>query len=310
MPIKFSVILPTYNCDYIEKSIDSVINQNYKFWELIVIDNNSKNNVLEIIKKKKNNKIKYYNINNGGIIGKSRNLGIKKSKYTWIAFLDSDDFWYQDKLLEIKKKIIKDKSDFFYHNMHIYSPKKKFLKKKLYNNFKSQLKKKFDDLIINGNDIIQSSVVVKKKLIIKVGYISEDINLVTWEDFDLWLKISSITNKFNRINKCLGKYFISENKKEKHSRFINNIKNFIKKYQAPINKIMNKYNLNEIWWIQYAKGLDDYNRGKLNNAKKKLDKIKINNNRIKLNIAYIKFKILLKQILILKKWIKKKNIYL
>ena len=50
--IKFSVILPTYNCDF-WRSIDSVINQNYKFWELIVIDNDSKNNVLKIIKKKR-----------------------------------------------------------------------------------------------------------------------------------------------------------------------------------------------------------------------------------------------------------------
>ena len=42
MSIKFSVILPTYNCDFVENAIDSVINQNYKFWELIVIDNDSK----------------------------------------------------------------------------------------------------------------------------------------------------------------------------------------------------------------------------------------------------------------------------
>ena len=297
MPIKFSVIIPTYNCDYLERSVDSVINQNYKFWELIVIDNKSKIDVLKIIKKKKNNKIKYYSINNSGVIGKSRNLGIKKSKYPWIAFLDSDDFWYQNKLLEVKKKIIKDKSDFFYHNMHIHSQEKKIFKQKLYSNFKDQSKIKFDDLIKNGNDIIQSSVVVKKKLIKKVGCFSESKNLIASEDFDLWLKISLITNKFNRINRCLGKYFIPENKKEKHNRFINNIKNFKKKYKSFINKIMIKYNLNEIWWIQYADGIEDYNRGKLDKAKKKLNKIKINNNRIKLNIAFIKLKIFLKQIL-------------
>ena len=231
MPIKFSVILPTYNCDYIERSIDSVINQNYKFWELIVIDNKSKNDVLKIIKKKKNKRIKYYNINNGGVIGKSRNLGIKKSKYPWIAFLDSDDYWYSNKLLFIKKKIIEDKNEFFYHNMHIYSKKNFFFSRKLYDSFKNQFNSKFDELVINGNDIIQSSVVVKKNLIKKVGYISEEKNLVTWEDFDLWLKISKITNKFTRIEKCLGRYFISENKKEKHKRFLKNIKYFKKKYK-------------------------------------------------------------------------------
>ena len=58
MPIKFSIIMPTYNCDYVENAIDSVIKQKYQYWELIIIDNNSKNNILEIIKKKNNNKIK------------------------------------------------------------------------------------------------------------------------------------------------------------------------------------------------------------------------------------------------------------
>ena len=298
MPIKFSVILPTYNCDFVENAIDSVINQNYKFWELIVIDNDSKNNVLKIIKKKKNKKIKYFRINNHGIIGKSRNLGIKKSKYTWIAFLDSDDYWYSNKLSFIKKKIIEDNNDFFYHNMHVYYKKKKnFFNKKLYESFKNNFQNKFDELIINGNDIIQSSVVIKKNLLKKVGYISEKKNLVTWEDFDLWLKISQITNKFTRINKCLGKYFISENKREKHRRFLDNIKYFKKKYKLSINKVKKKHHLKNIWWIDYAQGLDDYYQGKFSKAKKKFNQIKINNKRIKLNIRYIKLKIFFKQIL-------------
>ena len=49
----------------------------------------------------------------------------------------------------------------FYHNMHIYS-KKFFFSRKLYDSFKNQFNSKFDELVINGNDIIQSSVVVKK----------------------------------------------------------------------------------------------------------------------------------------------------
>ena len=52
---------------------------------------------------------------------------------------------------------------------------------------------------------------------------------MTWEDYDLWLKISKITNKFSLINECLGKYYISNDKEIKHKRFITNIKNFKKK---------------------------------------------------------------------------------
>ena len=211
--------------------------------------------------------------------------------------MDSDDYWYSNKLLFIKKKIIEDKNEFFYHNMHIYSKKKFFFRRKLYDSFKNQFNSKFDELVINGNDIIQSSVVVKKNLIKKVGYISEEKNLVTWEDFDLWLKISKITNKFTRIEKCLGRYFISENKKEKHKRFLKNIKYFKKKYKLSIKKIMKKHNLNKIWWIEYSQGIDDYYNRKFVQAKKKFNQIEIYNKRIKLNIIYIKFKIFFKQIL-------------
>ena len=54
MTIGISIILPTYNCEFIERSVNSVINQEYKSWELIVVDNFSKNNVKKILTKKKN----------------------------------------------------------------------------------------------------------------------------------------------------------------------------------------------------------------------------------------------------------------
>ena len=297
MDIKFSIILPTYNCKYLERAIDSVINQNYRFWELIIIDNHSKHDVLKVIKNKKNRKIKYLK-NKIRIIGKSRNLGILKSKYTWIAFLDSDDLWYPNKLEEIRKKIVKCKKDFFFHNMHVNNNDfQRLFKRKLYYGFKDQLDNRFDDLIINGNDIIQSSVVVKKKLIEKAGYFSESKDLMYWEDFDLWLRISQITNKFQRINECLGQYFISRNKKTKHSRFIKNITYFEKKYRDSIRFLKKKYKLKNIWWIQYAKSLDSYNKNRLIETKKILDEVEVYNKRIRLNIIYIRFKIFIKELL-------------
>ena len=104
--------------------------------------------------------------------------------------------------------------NFYYHNMHIKDNVIRYKDKKLYNYSKKKLDKKFDDLIVNGNDIIQSSVVVKKKFISKIGYISEKKTLISWEDFDAWLRISKKTNKFFLVNKCLGKYYISDDKKK------------------------------------------------------------------------------------------------
>ena len=111
--IFFSVIIPTYNmADHLMRSVKSVLRQNFKNFEIIIVDNYSNDNTKKKIKNLKNNKIKFFQINNKGVIGKSRNLGIKKSKGEWIAFLDADDEWFSNKLKIIKKKI--EESNFDY----------------------------------------------------------------------------------------------------------------------------------------------------------------------------------------------------
>ena len=88
------VILPNYNkSEFLKDSIDSVINQTYKKWELIVVDNYSSNFPEKIIEKFDKNKISFFKFNNNNNIGKSRNFAIKKAKFYWIAFLDSDYSW-------------------------------------------------------------------------------------------------------------------------------------------------------------------------------------------------------------------------
>ena len=101
--MKVSIILPTYNraSSFLKEAIDSVINQSYMNWELIVIDNNSTDNTIDLVESYKSNKIFIYQINNNGVIAKSRNLGIEKSSGDYVAFLDSDDFWYKNKLQKV-----------------------------------------------------------------------------------------------------------------------------------------------------------------------------------------------------------------
>ncbi len=123
----FSIVIPSFNSNYIERTIQSVIVQNYSGWELIIVDNNSSNNIYELVKKFKNYPIKLINIENKGIIAKSRNLGILESKFNWICFLDSDDFWVQDKLFEVKKFIELNglKKGILYHSVANSNKKKK-----------------------------------------------------------------------------------------------------------------------------------------------------------------------------------------
>ncbi len=96
-----SIIMPNYNCEkYIEETVNSVLNQTYQNWELLIVDDCSSDNSLVILKRfeQNDNRIKVYvNETNKGA-AYSRNLALREAKGKWIAFLDSDDLWVPEKL--------------------------------------------------------------------------------------------------------------------------------------------------------------------------------------------------------------------
>ncbi len=214
-----SVIIPTYNhAKFLGKALDSVIHQTYSNWEAIVVDNQSSDETNQVIDKFKDSRIQYFKISNYGIIAKSRNLGINVAKGEWIAFLDSDDWWLKDKL-EICLKNIDEKVDFIYHDLEIkYDKSKNFLNRKKIIGRKLN-KPILNDLLIGeiekGNAIGNSSVIVRKDMLNKIGGISEDKNLVASEDFNTWLRIAEITNQFKYIKRKLGFYLVHENSSQK-----------------------------------------------------------------------------------------------
>lgn len=94
-----SVIMPSYNTGrYITESIESVQKQTYTNWELLIVDDCSRDDTDEIIKGFNDERIHYFrNITNSGA-AVSRNKALQEAKGRWIAFLDSDDLWLPDKL--------------------------------------------------------------------------------------------------------------------------------------------------------------------------------------------------------------------
>jgi len=97
-----SVITPCYNTErFISQCIESVIRQTYNNWEMIIVDDCSKDKSAEIIKQycKKDSRIKYYKTEKpSGSPAMPRNIAIKRAKGRFIAFLDADDIWLEDKL--------------------------------------------------------------------------------------------------------------------------------------------------------------------------------------------------------------------
>ena len=110
---KFSVIIPTYNrCEFVKNAIQSVLDQTYKDYEIIVIDDGStdstKDSLSSIIEQ-----ITYIYQDNRGV-SSARNTGIKKSIGSYIAFLDSDDLW-EPKKLELQYQFILANPDIKIH---------------------------------------------------------------------------------------------------------------------------------------------------------------------------------------------------
>jgi len=105
----FSVIIPLYNKEkYVKRSVESVLNQSYKKFELIVIDDASTDNSIKHLKEINDNRIKIIYRKERGHGGyAARNLGLKLAKYEFVSFLDADDKWNKDYLLRMKDLIEK-----------------------------------------------------------------------------------------------------------------------------------------------------------------------------------------------------------
>ena len=115
-----SIIIPNYNKEeFLSICIQSVLNQTYKNFEIIIIDNFSSDRSLDVIKKFIDPRINLFQFQNNGIIAASRNFGIKKSNGKYLAFLDSDDYWMKDKLSK-SVKVLEKGADFIYHDCILF----------------------------------------------------------------------------------------------------------------------------------------------------------------------------------------------
>ena len=239
----FSVIIPTYNREKVlYKAIKSVFDQTYQDWELIVVDNNSKDQTKKIVKNFKSKKVKLYNINNNGIIAKSRNLGIRKSKGRYLAFLDSDDSWKKNKLMICRNEIVKSKyPKLIYHNMFLKKKDDQFFFKKT-NYFRNVKFKVKNDLINNGPAYPTSSVIVEKKIFNKINMFRENKKFIAWEDFDAWIRLSEHSNDFHCISHSLGYSTINSENTNNTKIQIKNLICFKKVYLTKVKKIPNWYN--------------------------------------------------------------------
>ena len=190
-----SIIIPYYKKkNYIEQTLNSILNQKFKNFEVLIIydDNDQRDLIYLKTLKKKDNRIKLM-INNKNIgAGMSRNKGIKFSRGKYIAFIDSDDLWHPNKLKTQLNYMIKNKILISHTSYNIIDKENKKI------GFREAKKISYKDLLKSCN-IGLSTVMIKKIIIEKYSF----AKLKTKEDYVLWLKLAKHNYTFYPIKKSL-----------------------------------------------------------------------------------------------------------
>ncbi len=206
--------MPAYNAaKFIKESIESVINQTYQKWELLIVDDGSTDDTRIIVSKYLHDKrIKYIFQNNNGQAS-ARNNGIKNTNAEYIAFLDSDDKWESDKL---SKQMLyfenNNNIDLVFGPSYIINSKGERLNSKMSpENGIHSGKPLINKLILGTFFIPILTVMVKKNVLIKSALFNETEKIKNAEDFDLWLRIADKGYIMMCISETLSNYRIHEN---------------------------------------------------------------------------------------------------
>ncbi|MBU0683198.1 MAG: glycosyltransferase [Candidatus Omnitrophica bacterium] len=209
----FSIVIPLYNgAKFIEHTLDSVLSQTYKNYEIVLVNDGSPDNVGEVVKRyiacHSGIKFIYLKQKNKGL-GGARNTAIKHANGEVIAILDQDDIWYPNKLEKVYAAYQKYPNvSIVCHDQYIRENGKIKCAAKT----GPYEKDMYSKLLFKGNRISTSATTFKRSAIENVGYFSEDVdNLHFVEDYELWLRMALNKSEFFFLPEFLGEYILHDN---------------------------------------------------------------------------------------------------
>lgn len=243
--IKVSIVVPVYNTEkYLKKCIDSLMNQTFKDYEIIVINDCSKGNCDEIIKKYSSKNIKYISNKTNMGIGYNRNLGIRKAKGNYICFVDSDDYVSNDFIEKMYNKCIKENLDicicdyqYIYDNGNIkrenliefettnlslnpilitkinLGPCNKMFRKEflIKNNIEFSENLKYEDLSFMAHALLKGEKIGKINENLNTFRVHENSETTTRDErvFDIFRQLDIVKSYYNNSNKYLDELIVS-----------------------------------------------------------------------------------------------------
>ncbi|MDA8630432.1 glycosyltransferase [Flavobacteriaceae bacterium] len=237
-----SVIINCRNSEkFLNQCINSVVNQTYKNLQIIIVDNQSEDNTKEIINSYHDNRINYFNTLSNLSLGAARNFAIEKTNGEFIAFVDSDDFWEENKIENTVERFTKN-IGLVYSDVKYFNQYKHF---QLYSHRNVYTGKCFNDLICDYN-LCMSSCIISNRIIKKYN-IKFDKNLKVCEDLDFFLKIAFVS-ELDYVDEVHANYRIHNNNLSAQYLDL-----FYEEYMITINNLIDFYNLDI---NQFTKPLD------------------------------------------------------
>ena len=218
-----SVIIPTYNREKaIIPCIESVLNQTFREFEIIIVDDCSTDHTGEVLKPYLNDRFSYYRLDRNRRACYARNFGMRKARGELVAFQDSDDIWYPEKLEKQLKKLREEEADFVFCAMNrvmkdrtLHFPRRSL---DVYHDFYRQ------ELKLNA--VSTQTILMKKDAAIDISF---DESLKRYQDWDFAIRaakkykaayvpevlvdsvvgadsITSVNNEFDALNTIYQKY--------------------------------------------------------------------------------------------------------
>jgi glycosyltransferase involved in cell wall biosynthesis len=257
-----SIVIPNYNrARDLRRALSSIATQTHPEWEALVIDNHSTDNVAEVVEEFADPRVRLLKVHNHGVIAVSRNLGVANAAGEYVAFLDSDDWWAPRKLERSLDRLLRG-ADVVYHDLYLARSSRSVWRLRRAHS-RSLSSPVFSCLLERGNALTNSSVVIRRRLLLDIGGLSEDPALISWEDFDCWLRVAKVTERFCRLTDPLGWYWVGGGNISSPERTIRNLRRIRELYLPDIGA---EEDAGLPGWYHYGMGratfhLGDYKRG-------------------------------------------------
>jgi len=243
-----TIVTANYNCEnFIEDTIDSILVQTYKEWELIIVDDLSTDRSVEVIKSyaQKDNRIKLLLLDKNSGAAVARNRAIEEASGRYIAFLDSDDLWEKTKLEKQLAFMQENSYDFTYTNYNLIDESNS----RYGNTFKAKKESSYHDLLKTCSIGCLTVIYDTKNL----GKVFMPL-ILKRQDYGLWLKILKKIDKAYCLDESLAVYRTRQNS-------ISSNKLKASQYQWKIYREVERFNLfsSIYYFLHYAyNGLKKY----------------------------------------------------